>query len=123
MVDRERGRERSLPVPRADLGQLVDAWRDALVHGQTAAVGAGGQIGELLIAPLGLEPGRRLIIDPPGALHYLTVHALRVDGPYMIQSQPIAIARLKSTALQTAVTAPGTGTAPVALGNTAGGAG
>src|SRR3546814_2313356 len=71
MVDRERVRERSLPVPRADLEQLVDAWRDALVHGQTAAVGAGGQIGELLIAPLGLEPGRRLIIVPHGALHYL----------------------------------------------------
>src|SRR3546814_4470009 len=32
MVDRERVRERSLPVPRADLEQLVDAWRDALVH-------------------------------------------------------------------------------------------
>src|SRR3546814_6423179 len=46
MVDRERVRERSLPVPRADLEQLVDAWRDAFVHGQTAAVGAGGQTGE-----------------------------------------------------------------------------
>src|SRR3546814_5194781 len=80
MVDRERVRERSLPVPRADLEQLVDAWRDALVHGQTAAVGAGGQIGELLIAPLGLEPGRRLIIVPHGALHYLPFQALRVDG-------------------------------------------
>src|SRR3546814_3106939 len=92
MVDRERVRERSLPVPRADLEQLVDAWRDALVHGQTAAVGAGGQIGELLIAPLGLEPGRRLIIVPHGALHYLPFQALRVDGQYLIQRHPIAIA-------------------------------
>src|SRR3546814_8151158 len=89
-------RERSLPVPRADLEQLVDAWRDALVHGQTAAVGAGGQIGELLIAPLRLAPGRRLIIVPHGALHYLPFQALRVDGQYLIQRHPTATAPSRS---------------------------
>src|SRR3546814_1417579 len=54
-------------------------YRTLFRSGQTAAVGAGGQIGELLIAPLGLEPGRRLIIVPHGALHYLPFQALRVD--------------------------------------------
>src|SRR3546814_4759876 len=117
MADRARGRERSLPVPRAELGQLVDAWRDALVHGQTAAVGAGGQIGELLIAPLGLEPGRRLIIVPHGALHYLPFQALRVDGQYLIQRHPIAIAPSTRIAVKLAARTPRTAPELVAFGN------
>src|SRR3546814_7822051 len=84
------------------------AWRDALVRVQTAAVGAGGQTGELLITPLGLEPGRRLIIVPHGALHYLPFQALRVDGQYLIQRHPIAIAPSTSIAVKLAARTPST---------------
>src|SRR3546814_14773729 len=93
------------------------AWRDALVRVQTAAVGAGGQTGELLITPLGLEPGRRLIIVPHGALHYLPFQALRVDGQYLIQRHPIAIAPSTSIAVKLAARAPGTAPELVAFGN------
>src|SRR3546814_6439864 len=84
---------------------------------QTAAVGAGGQIGELLIAPLGLEPGRRLIIVPHGALHYLPFQALRVDGQYLIQRHPIAIAPSTSIAVKLAARTPRTAPELVAFGN------
>src|SRR3546814_9220755 len=71
----------------------------------------------LLIAPLGLEPGRRLIIVPHGALHYLPFQALRVDGQYLIQRHPIAIAPSTSIAVKLAARAPGTAPELVAFGN------
>src|SRR3546814_9233909 len=94
-------------------------YRTLFRSGQTAAVGAGGQIGELLIAPLGLEPGRRLIIVPHGALHYLPFQALRVDGQYLIQRHPIAIAPSTSIAVKLAAPTPSTAPDLVAFGNPA----
>lgn len=116
-VDREHVREQSLPMPGADLVQLVDAWRTALTQGDPAAVGAGEQIGALLIAPLGLDQGRRLIIVPHGALHYLPFQALRVEGEYLIQRHPIAIAPSTSIAVKLAARTPTTPPQLVAFGN------
>lgn len=119
VVDRERVREQSLPVPRDDLVQLVEAWRSALIQMNPAAVDAGAQIGALLIAPLALDRGRRLIIIPHGALHYLPFQALRVDGQYLIQRNPIAIAPSASIAVKLATRTPTVAPDLIAFGNPA----
>ncbi|AKC85895.1 CHAT domain-containing protein [Pseudoxanthomonas suwonensis] len=95
-------RETAYPLPRAELELLVEAFRDSIVAGRHAAVDGARQIGDLLIPPLGLEPGTRLIIVPHGSLHYLPFQALRPRGEYLIQGHPIAIAPSISIAAQLA---------------------
>lgn len=81
-----------LPLSQETMARLVDAYRDGLVNGRPVAVVAGERIAALLLAPLSLEPGQRLLIVPHGPLHYLPFQALRVDGQYLVQRHPVAIA-------------------------------
>lgn len=93
-------REVAYRLPRSALEALVEAFRDSIVAGRYAAVDGAQQVGDVLIAPLGLEPGTRLIIVPHGPLHYLPFQALRPGGEYLIRNHPVAIAPSISIAAQ-----------------------
>ena len=105
------------PLPRKDLARLVDAYRDTLIKLNPNASGIGDQIGQLLLAPLGIDAGKRLIIVPHGPLHYLPFQALRIDGKYLIQRNPISIAPSISIAAKLATRTPTTTAQLLAFGN------
>ncbi len=89
-------------LTRANLVRLVAAYRDALIRVNPAAPAAGDSIGQLLLAPLGIPAGKRLVIVPHGPLHYLPFQALRLNGQYLIERNPASIAPSASIALQLA---------------------
>ena len=105
------------PLPRKDLARLVDAYRDTLIKLNPNASGIGDQIGQLLLKPLGIDAGKRLIIVPHGPLHYLPFQALRLDGQYLIQRNPISIAPSISIAAKLATRTPTTTAQLLAFGN------
>ncbi len=105
------------PLPRKDLIRLVDAYRDTLIRLNPNASGIGDQIGQLLLAPLGIEAGKRIIIVPHGPLHYLPFQALRLDGQYLIQRNPISIAPSISIAARLAERTPTAKAQLLAFGN------
>ncbi len=104
-------------LPRKDLARLVDAYRDALIRLNPNAAGIGDQIGQLLLAPLGIEAGKRIVIVPHGPLHYLPFQALRLDGKYLIERNPISIAPSISIAAKLAQRTPTTTAQLLAFGN------
>ena len=110
-------REVSFAIPHADLGVLVEAYRNAIVEGSATVVTGADQLGRLLIAPLGLQAGQRLVIVPHGALHYLPFQALREDGQYLIERHPLSIAPSITVAAQLAQAAPHAKTPLIAFGN------
>ena len=111
-------REAALPVAikRADLARLVDAYRDTLINVRPA-VDVGDKIGQLLLAPLEIPAGKRIIIVPHGPLHYLPFQALRLDGQYLIERNPISIAPSISIAAKLAERTPTVAAQLVAFGN------
>lgn len=80
------------PVSRDELVDLVDVFRNAVVRGRRSAVSNADKLGEALLAPLDLKVGQRLIVVPHGALHYLPFQALRLQGQYLIERNPVAVA-------------------------------
>lgn len=121
VLSRDGVREVSYPValPRADLARLVDAYRDALIRVSPNASEVGGKIGQLLLEPLAVPAGKRLIIVPHGPLHYLPFQALRLDGQYLIERNPISIAPSISIAARLAQRTPTTAPRLLAFGNPA----
>ncbi|WP_256645151.1 CHAT domain-containing protein [Thermomonas paludicola] len=114
-------REVTFPVtlPRADLARLVDAYRDALIRVSPNAAAVSDKIGQLLLAPLGVPAGKRLVIIPHGPLHYLPFQALRLDGQYLIERNPISIAPSISVAIRLARHTPTVAPQLLAFGNPA----
>ena len=112
-------REVPLPVAikRADLARLVDAYRDALIKLNPNASQVGEKIGSLLLAPLNIPAGKRIIIVPHGPLHYLPFQALRLDGQYLIERNPMSIAPSISIAAKLAERTPTVSAQLVAFGN------
>ncbi|TLX20812.1 CHAT domain-containing protein [Thermomonas fusca] len=119
VLSHEGVREIRYPValPRADLARLVDAYRDALIRVSPNAPEVGGKIGQLLLAPLELPAGKRLVIVPHGPLHYLPFQALRLDGQYLIERNPISIAPSISIAARLAQRTPTAAPQLLAFGN------
>ena len=93
-------REQSYPIPRKDLVQLVDAFRQSVIEGRRSAVAAADQLGGLLIKPLDLPADVRLIVVPNGPLHYLPFQALRLDGHYLIETHAVSVTPSISIAMQ-----------------------
>lgn len=90
----------TLPLKRADIDTAVTDVRNAIVHRSKNAITYGDKLYALLIAPLALQPGERLIIVPHGALHYLPFQALHGPGGFLIEQHPIALEPSASVALQ-----------------------
>jgi CHAT domain-containing protein len=91
---------KTIALKRGELGELVETFRNTVVRGRNAAITNADKLGVALIAPLGLAPGQRLIVVPHGPLHYLPFQALRVDGRYLIETHPVAVAPSASIAAQ-----------------------
>ncbi|WP_374248905.1 CHAT domain-containing protein [Thermomonas sp.] len=121
VLTREGVREVKFPValPRADLARLVDAYRDALIRVSPNAQAVSDKIGQLLLAPLGVPAGQRLVIVPHGPLHYLPFQALRLDGQYLIERNPMSIAPSISVAARLAARTPTVAPQLLAFGNPA----
>ncbi len=117
VVGPQQLKEVTIAVGRADLEKVVDAFRDLVVNGKRAAIGGAEKVGALLIAPLGLSPGQRLIVVPHGPLHYLPFQALRLDGAYLIERHPMSVAPSISIATQLAKQVPKTTAVLTAFGN------
>jgi CHAT domain-containing protein len=119
VLSNEGVREVPLPVAikRADLVRLVDAYRDALIKLNPNASQVGEKIGALLLAPLDIPSGKRMIIVPHGPLHYLPFQALRLDGQYLIERNPMSIAPSISIAAKLAERTPTVSAQLVAFGN------
>lgn len=110
-------REVSIPVGRDDLVKIVDGFRDLIANGKRGAVQAADRLGTLLIAPLGIESGQRLVVVPHGPLHYLPFQALRLNGLYLIETHPVAVAPSISIAVQLARRTPRAAPELTAFGN------
>ena len=119
VLSNEGVREVRFPValPRKDLARLVDAYRDALIKMSSSAPEVGDKIGQLLLVPLQVPAGKRLVIVPHGPLHYLPFQALRLDGQYLIERNPMSIAPSISIAAKLAQRTPTASAQLVAFGN------
>ncbi|SAK51070.1 CHAT domain-containing protein [Caballeronia ptereochthonis] len=90
----------SLPIARKDMTLAVSDFRNAIIRGRPQAITYGTKLDALLIQPLGLRPGERLIIVPNGALHYMPFQALKNPQGFLIQRHAIALAPSASIAVQ-----------------------
>lgn len=104
-------------LSRSDLIRLVDAYRDALIRLSPSAPSVSDKIGQLLLAPLQVPAGKRLIIVPHGPLHYLPFQALRLDGKYLVERNPMSIAPSISIAARLAQRTPRAAPQLLAFGN------
>lgn len=90
----------TLPIARKEMTLAVGDFRNAIIRGRPQALTYGTKLDALLIQPLGVRPGERLIIVPNGALHYMPFQALRNPQGFLIQRHAIALAPSASVAVQ-----------------------
>ncbi|RZL95229.1 MAG: CHAT domain-containing protein [Variovorax sp.] len=107
----------SIAVKREELTELVEGFRNSVVRGRRTAIGNGDKLGAALLGPLKLQPGQRLVIVPHGPLHYLPFQALRQDGKYLIETNPVSVAPSMSIAVQLAQRSPRLDASITAFGN------
>jgi CHAT domain-containing protein len=92
----------SISIGRAELGRQVDALRDDIINGRRRAYADADRLGALLVAPLPLAGGERLIIVPHGPLHYLPFQALRAGERFLIERHRLSVVPSVSVAAQLA---------------------
>jgi CHAT domain-containing protein len=107
----------TIAVNRTQLATVVDGFRNFIINRNNGAAQIADQLGALLIAPLGLSSGQRLIVVPHGALHYLPFQALRIEGQYLIERHPMSTAPSISVAAQLAQRTPRAAASLTAFGN------
>ncbi|GJH08023.1 CHAT domain-containing protein [Caballeronia novacaledonica] len=90
----------TLPIKRHDMTLAVSDFRNAIIRGKPQAIAYGTKLDALLIEPLGLRAGERLIIVPNGALHYMPFQALKNAQGFLIQRHAISLAPSASVAVQ-----------------------
>lgn len=86
--------------PRQAVDKLVDEFRQSIFERKRTAADYGQRLYAMLLQPLGLARGERLLIVPHGALHYMPFQALREGDEYLIQRHPLAVAPSASIAVQ-----------------------
>lgn len=109
--------EKTVAVKRDELNELVETFRNSIVRGRRTAIANADKLGAALLGPLGLAPGQRLVVVPHGPLHYLPFQALRLDGRYIIETHPVAVAPSMSIAVQLAQRTPRVNASLTAFGN------
>ena len=108
---------KSIAIKRDDLTELIETFRNSVVRGRRAAIANADKLGAALLGPLALKPGERLVIVPHGPLHYLPFQALRLNGRYLIETNPVSVAPSMSIAVQLAQRSPQVDAALIAFGN------
>jgi CHAT domain-containing protein len=91
-----------LPRPRAALQAEVDDFRKSIFSRAGTTREKGEALYKVLIAPLGLKGGERLLILPHGPLHYLPFQALHDGSGYLIERHAVALAPSAGLAAQLA---------------------
>ncbi len=109
--------EKSVAVKRDELNELVETFRNSIVRGRRTAITNADKLGAALLGPLGIARGQRLVVVPHGPLHYLPFQALRLDGRYIIETHPVAVAPSMSIAVQLAQRTPRVNASLTAFGN------
>lgn len=110
-------RTTSIAIPREELTELVETFRNSVVRGRRAAIANADKLGAALLGPLNIAPGERLIVVPHGPLHYLPFQALRLDGRYLIETHPVSVAPSASIAMRLAQQSPRVDAVLTAFGN------
>lgn len=108
---------KTVPIKREELNELVEVFRNSIVRGRRTAITNADKLGAALLGPFKLAPGLRLIVVPHGPLHYLPFQALRLDGRYVIETHPVAVAPSISIAVQLAQRTPRVAASLTAFGN------
>ncbi len=108
---------KTIPVKREELTELVETFRNTIVRGRRTAITNADKLGAALLGPLNLQAGQRLVIVPHGPLHYLPFQALRLNGRYVIETHPVAVAPSISIAVQLAQRTPRVNATLTAFGN------
>ena len=88
--------------PKAALAADVEDLRKSIFTRDRAVRETAAVLHRLLVAPLQLVPGERLLIVPHGPLHYLPFQALYGDTSYLIERHAIALAPSAGVAVQLA---------------------
>ena len=78
-----------IPIGRKALASSVERFKDGMLARRATVLEDAAALNELLIKPLKLTAGERLIIVPHGPLHYLAFQALRDANGYLIERHPI----------------------------------
>ena len=102
---------------RAQLGERIQVFRDAIIRRDKNSGALGRELQTLLIEPLGLAAGERLVVVPHGALHYLPFQALGDARSYLIERHALSYAPSASVALQLARREQASNSTFVAFGN------
>ena len=107
----------SVAIGRTDLVEAVETFRNSVVRGARAAITNADKLGAVLLKPLNLAGGQKLVFVPHGPLHYLPFQALRQDGKYLIETNPVSVAPSTSIAAQLAQRSPVVEAQLTAFGN------
>jgi CHAT domain-containing protein len=105
------------PITRAQLTTSVDAFRHSIVNLQKSARMRARELNDMLIAPLALKEGERLIVVPHGPLHYLPFQALYDGKTYLIENHAVSVSPSASVVYQAASGARKPGAEFVGFGN------
>jgi CHAT domain-containing protein len=92
----------TIPLDRKALQQEVDDFRKTIFARTSAVREKGEALYRVLIAPLALRPGDRLLIIPHGPLHYLPFQALYDGSNYLVEHHALALAPSAGVAVQLA---------------------
>lgn len=88
-----------IAVNRDRLTGLVSDFRASIVGRKAEALAKAQELHGLLMEPLGLRSGERLLIVPHGPMHYLPFQALKSGDSFLIERNPIAVAPSASLAI------------------------
>jgi CHAT domain-containing protein/Tfp pilus assembly protein PilF len=80
-----------IAIGRKALAETVDRFRAGVLARRPNVFDEATSLNELLIKPLNLSSGERLIIVPHGPLHYLAFQALRDANGFLIERHPLVL--------------------------------
>jgi CHAT domain-containing protein len=104
-------------IGRDRLAERVQALRSAIFRRRTDSAALGRELHALLLEPLALAPGERLVVGPHGPLHYLPFQALHDGRGYLAEHHTVAYAPSAGVGLQLARRRHGGDARLVAFGN------
>jgi CHAT domain-containing protein len=90
----------TINMPRAELTQRVETFRSLILNPRSTPQEEGRNLYRLLVQPLNLQAGERMVVIPHGPLHYFPFQALRTDSGYLIERHELSVSPSASVAVQ-----------------------